>query len=109
MRSDAVSLRPDTIIRPREIRKDRAQCSGSGGASRFWFPRYLDFAIRPTKPGPESDPSSWRTRLTESPLQVSTTLLLSAFQAQASVSPMMVKLAFPPERSSSTTLPAEVL
>src|SRR5262249_49545255 len=32
-----------------------------------------------------------------------------AFHVQAWLSPIIVKLAFPPERSSSTTLPAEVL
>src|SRR5262245_38900300 len=81
-------------------------------SSRFMAPpldQDLDLVMRPTNPGPESDPSSWRTKSTESPLQVRTTLLSPAFQVQACVSPMIVKLAFPPERSSRTTLPADVL
>src|SRR5215510_10300892 len=56
----------------------------------------LDLVMRPTNPGPDSEPSSWRTKSMESPLQVSATLLSLAFQVQACVSPIIVKLAFPP-------------
>src|SRR5262245_39688639 len=69
----------------------------------------FDFFSTPTKLGPVSEPSSWRAKSTESPLQVTVTLLLSDFQVQCSISPLMVRSAFPPERSSSITLPARLL
>jgi hypothetical protein len=99
MTSGARSACADRDYTPlREIRLGEVQSSGAGSRGRRLRIgcAYLDFVIRPTKPGPDSEPSSWRTRFTGSPLQVSTTLLSSAFQLQASVSPMIVKLAFPP-------------
>src|SRR5215467_9360165 len=69
----------------------------------------LDFLSTPTKLGPVSEPSSWRAKSTVSPLHVTATLLLAAFHVQCSISPLIVRSALPPERSSSITLPPRLL
>src|SRR6266702_1397396 len=69
----------------------------------------FDFFIMPTKVGPLSVPSSWMAKSSDSPPHLTVTFLLSAFQVQCWISPIMVMSAFPPDLRSSITIPLGLL